>query len=117
MISKTRNRPNVIKLSVARCLSSVGCVGFITELRLRATASSTLSFLNLMTLEPSPVFIAKEIGAPTLANMVMVGKVIKETALVNYDDLEAGLKKVVSARHADLLEVNKKAIAAGYDFT
>ena len=61
--------------------------------------------------------IAKEIGAPTLANMVLVGKVIKETALVNYDDLEAGLKKVVSARHADLLEVNKKAIAAGYDFT
>ncbi len=60
--------------------------------------------------------IAKEIGAPTLANMVLVGKVIKETALVNYDDLEAGLKKVVSARHADLLEVNKKAIAAGYDF-
>ena len=60
--------------------------------------------------------VAKEIGAPTLANMVMVGKVIKETALVDYGDLEAGLKKVVSARHADLLEVNKKAIAAGYDF-
>ncbi len=60
--------------------------------------------------------IAKEIGAPTLANMVMIGKVIKETGIVDYNDIEAGLKKVVSARHQDLLEINKNAIAAGFAF-
>lgn len=60
--------------------------------------------------------LAKEIGAPTLANMVMVGKVIRETGLVDYADLDAGLKKVVSARHADLMEINKKAIRTGYEY-
>ena len=60
--------------------------------------------------------LAKEIGAPTLANMVMIGKVIRETGAVSYDDLEAGLKKVVSARHADLMEINKKAIETGYGY-
>ena len=58
--------------------------------------------------------IAKEIGAPTLANMVMIGRVLKETGIVDYNDIEAGLKKVVSARHQDLLEINKNAIKAGY---
>ena len=60
--------------------------------------------------------LAKEIGAPTLANMVMVGKVIRETGVVDYNDLDAGLKKVVSARHADLMEINKKAIQTGYEY-
>lgn len=58
--------------------------------------------------------LAKEIGAPTLANMIMVGKVIRETGVVDAADLEAGLKKVVSARHADLMEINKKAVETGY---
>ena len=60
--------------------------------------------------------LAQSIGAPTLANMVMIGKVIKEIGAVSYENLDAALKKVVSARHADLLEINKKAIETGYNF-
>ncbi len=60
--------------------------------------------------------IAKDINAPTLANMIMVGKMIKETEAVSYDGLEAGLKKVISAKRADMLEVNLKAIETGYNF-
>ena len=60
--------------------------------------------------------LANSIGAPTLANMVMLGKLIRETGLVGYDDIGDALKKVVSARHADLLEINKKAIETGYNF-
>ncbi|MBQ7688061.1 MAG: 2-oxoacid:acceptor oxidoreductase family protein [Clostridia bacterium] len=63
----------------------------------------------------SATALAKQIGAPTLANMVMVGKVIKETGVVDAADLDAGLEKVVSARHADLKEINKKAIRTGFD--
>lgn len=59
--------------------------------------------------------LAQQIGAPTLANMVMVGKVIKETGAVSYDNLEAALKKVVSARHQDLFDINLKAINTGYE--
>ena len=60
--------------------------------------------------------LAKDIGAPTLANMVMVGKLLKENAAVSYDNLEAALKKVVSARHQDMMEINLKAINTGYNY-
>ena len=60
--------------------------------------------------------MATEIGAPTLANMAMLGKVIKETKAVNFDDIEEGLKKVIPARKADMLEINLKALKAGYEF-
>ena len=58
--------------------------------------------------------MAHEIGAPTLANMIMVGKFIRETGAVSDEHLEDALHKVVSARHADLFEINLKAIRCGY---
>ena len=61
--------------------------------------------------------LAKDIGAPTLANMVMTGKVIRECADISDQNLEAALGKVVSARHADLKEINLKAIQTGMAFS
>ena len=60
--------------------------------------------------------LAAEIGAPTLANMVMTGKVIKECADISDENLEASLGKVVSARHADLKEINLKALQTGMNY-
>lgn len=60
--------------------------------------------------------LAQQIGAPTLANMIMTGKVIKESGAVRYENLDAALKKVVSARHADLFDINLKAINTGYQY-
>ncbi len=59
--------------------------------------------------------LAQQIGAPTLANMIMVGKFIKETGAVSHDNLDAALRKVVSARHQDLFDINLKAINTGYE--
>lgn len=60
--------------------------------------------------------MARDIEAPTLANMIMVGKFIRETGAVSYDNLEDALKKVVSARHQDLFGINLNAIKTGYEF-
>ena len=60
--------------------------------------------------------MAQELGVPTLANMIMLGKVIKEAGVVSFEGMEDALKKVVSARKANLIEVNLKAIKAGYDY-
>ncbi|MBE7016215.1 MAG: 2-oxoacid:ferredoxin oxidoreductase subunit gamma [Ruminococcaceae bacterium] len=60
--------------------------------------------------------MAADIGAPTLANMIILGKMIKETGAVNFDDIEVGLKKVIPARKADMIDINLKALKAGYDF-
>ena len=57
--------------------------------------------------------LAGETGFPTLANMIIVGKILKE--LDEYDDasLKAALAKVISAKHADMMDVNRKAIDLG----
>ena len=60
--------------------------------------------------------LAKEIGAPTLANMVMTGKVIRECEGISPEHLSEALDKVVSARHADLKEINLKALQTGMDY-
>lgn len=60
--------------------------------------------------------IAQELGIPTLANMVIIGKMIKETGVVTIENACEAMKKVVSARHQDLLDVNIKALNAGYNY-
>ena len=60
--------------------------------------------------------MAKEAGFPTLANMIMIGKLIKETGMVSYEGMKDALAKVVSAKHADLLDINLKAIEMGYNY-
>jgi Pyruvate/2-oxoacid:ferredoxin oxidoreductase gamma subunit len=48
--------------------------------------------------------------------MILMGKVIKEGGAVSYDNLEEGLKKVVPAKHADMFDINLKAIETGYNY-
>ncbi len=61
--------------------------------------------------------IAQELGAPGLANMVMTGKLIRECPVVSHDNLPDALRKVVSARHQDLFDINLKAIETGYSIS
>ena len=57
--------------------------------------------------------LAGENGFPTLANMIIVGKILKELGEYNDEGLKAALAKVISAKHADMMEVNRKAIDLG----
>ena len=60
--------------------------------------------------------LAADMNAPTLANMVMMGQFIKVSGAVKMEGLEDAMKKVISAKHVDLLELNVKAINCGYDY-
>ena len=60
--------------------------------------------------------MASDSGLTTLANMIIVGKVIRESKVCDWEGIEDALKKVVSARHADLLGANLKALEMGYNF-
>ncbi|MBR6789150.1 MAG: 2-oxoacid:acceptor oxidoreductase family protein [Clostridia bacterium] len=60
--------------------------------------------------------LANELGIPTLANMIILGKMIKETQVVAFENAKEAMKKVVSAKHANLLEANIKALKTGYDY-
>lgn len=59
--------------------------------------------------------LAGEAGMPTLANMIVMGKMLRESGLFPYDAVDRTIQKVVSAKRQNLVELNKKAIAMGYE--
>lgn len=60
--------------------------------------------------------LADEHGMAKLANMVIMGKVLGETGgFDNEENVIGALKKVISAKHSDMLEVNLKALRLGRD--
>ncbi len=60
--------------------------------------------------------LANDNGTPTLANMVLMGKILKELGDFGEDSLRAALGKVISAKRADMLEVNLHAMQIGADY-
>ncbi len=57
--------------------------------------------------------LASDNGMPTLANMIIIGKILKELGEYDEDSVIAALKKVISAKRADMLDTNLKAIQIG----
>lgn len=60
--------------------------------------------------------LASENGFPTLANMILMGKLLSVLGEFDADNLSVSLGKVISAKRADMLEVNRKAMQLGADF-
>ena len=60
--------------------------------------------------------IAKDAGFSTLANMVLAGKVMKETDAVSFDGNKETLEAFIPAKKANLIDVNCKALQLGYDY-
>lgn len=60
--------------------------------------------------------MASDNGTPTLANMILLGKILKELGEFDVEKVEAALKKVISAKRADMLAVNLKAMQLGADY-
>ena len=60
--------------------------------------------------------LASENGMPTLANMIIVGKLLEIEGSYDQTVIDETLKKVISAKRADMLDVNKKAMQIGADF-
>lgn len=60
--------------------------------------------------------MASDNQMPTLANMIIMGKVLQACPELGGGDVKAALKKVVSARHQDLLAVNEKALQLGQEY-
>jgi len=58
--------------------------------------------------------LASDNGMPALANMIVMGKVLKECPELGEAHIQDALKKIVSARHQDMLAVNEKAVRMGF---
>ena len=61
--------------------------------------------------------LADENGTGQLANMILMGKLLSVLDEYNEETVAAALEKCISARHADMLEYNRKAMEIGRQFT
>ena len=59
--------------------------------------------------------MAEEEGLKGLANIVLVGKMLKETGFCSRETIEDAIRKAVPARKAALVEKNLQALQLGFD--
>ena len=60
--------------------------------------------------------LASENNIPTLANMIIIGKLMEAVNEYSEEGVNAALSKVISAKHANMLDANLKAIKLGAEF-
>mgnify|MGYP000916272920 FL=1 len=70
--------------------------------------SKTVSRTDVKSFAIPATHLAVENNLEGLANMIILGKVIKELGGISYDQIKEAMTKVVPARKADLLSLNPK---------
>ena len=60
--------------------------------------------------------MANDAGVPTLANMVMMGHVLKNHPELTFEGTEETVAKLVPPQKAQLVELNMKALQTGRDY-
>ena len=59
--------------------------------------------------------LANDLGQPKLANMVCLGALLKSSKLINLNNVEKAMKKLVGKR-PEIFELNMKAIKLGLEY-
>ena len=60
--------------------------------------------------------MAKDEGVATLANMILMGKVMKECGAVAFEGNKQTLEEFIPAKRANLIDANCRALQLGYDY-
>ena len=60
--------------------------------------------------------MARDMEAASLANMVILGAIVAKTGCVKRETVAEALRETISARKANLLDLNLKAVEAGIKF-
>lgn len=60
--------------------------------------------------------MANDAGVPTLANMVMMGHVLRHNPELTFEGTEVTVQKLVPPKKAELVGLNMKALEAGRDY-
>ena len=60
--------------------------------------------------------LAMDLGADKLANMVLTGKLIRESGILPMDLVLTALEKMIPPKKKSMVEVNKNMLLAGYDY-
>lgn len=60
--------------------------------------------------------LASDDGLPGLANMIIIGHVIKHAGVMPYENVEKTMAKLVPAKKQNLIALNIKAVELGYNY-
>ena len=60
--------------------------------------------------------MAKDNGIATLANMIIVGSLLRHNPELSFDGADEAVNKLVPPKKAALIELNKKALALGKEY-
>ena len=60
--------------------------------------------------------LAAQNGLDGLANMIIMGHILKNEGTINDESVEKALAKCISARHADMLKHNRDALILGSEY-
>ncbi len=60
--------------------------------------------------------LASDNGLEGLANMIILGKVLKEAGIFSLEEIKVSLTEMIPAKKADLLAKNIQAIELGYNY-
>ena len=60
--------------------------------------------------------MADDMGISGLANMILIGSIIRQTKCIKEETIVEALKKVIPASKANLFDANYKAVRAGLDY-
>jgi len=75
------------------------------------SARSDIEILAIPTSE-----LAEKLGTIKVANMVMLGGLIRASNMISYDDMLENLAGILGEGKAKLLKVNREALALGYEY-
>jgi 2-oxoglutarate ferredoxin oxidoreductase subunit gamma len=75
------------------------------------SARSDIEILSIPTAE-----LAAGLGTQKVANMVMLGALIRASNMISYDAMLKNLNEILGEGKAKLLKVNREALALGYDY-
>ena len=100
------NEPSIDKIEPA--VAAGGTVFVDSSLISRKVARDDVEAVYIPATE-----MAKDMGAAGLANMILLGAIVRRTGCVKSETVTQALKEVISARKADLLGLNLKAVEIG----
>jgi len=109
-IAMVMNLPSFLKFSVL--LKSGGYLFCDSSLIHEKCGRDDISSFYI----PATAIADKEFGTPKAANVVMLGKLIKETALFTFDEFVMSMEKSLSESKKNLLDMNIKALRLGFDY-
>jgi 2-oxoglutarate ferredoxin oxidoreductase subunit gamma len=104
------NQPSFVRFQGA--LQSGGLLCANSSLVHTETARSDIEILAVPTSE-----LAEQLGSIKVANMIMLGALVRASSMISYDAMVENLAEILGKGRAKLLELNKRALALGHDYT